>query len=147
MRVRVLVLWLLAMATFACAGPESVEITRTQPAAPVEDLATATRIIPSPTLRASATSTTAVTATITPTPTIAITSTPEIVTKVELSVVAANLRLGAGTEFAVVGIVSADEEITLLETNLDGSWYKVRTTDELEGWVGSSVATLVKGEN
>ena len=128
----------------ACAEPESIEKTRTQPTVPLEDPPTPTKIVPSPTLRPSAT---AAPATITPTPTIAITSTPESVTKVELSVGAANLRLGAGTEFAVMGVVSATEEITLLEINLDGSWYKVRTADGREGWVGSSVARLVEGEN
>ena len=86
-------------------------------------------------------------ATITATPTVASSSTPESVTRVELTVGAANMRLGAGTEFAVVAVVSADEGITLLETNLDGSWYKVRTGDGLEGWVGSSVARLVEADN
>lgn len=144
MRVRVIVLCLLTLTAFACSAPESVEITRTQPAAPGEELATATRIFPTPTLRPSKTPATTVTPTITLTPTIASTNTPESVTRVELSVAAANMRLGAGTEFAVMGVVGADEEIILLETNLDGSWYKVRTVDGREGWVGSTLATLVE---
>jgi uncharacterized protein YgiM (DUF1202 family) len=132
---------------FACAGPETIEKTPTQPAIPVEALATATKIVPSPTLRPSATATTAAPPTTTSTPTTTITSTPENVTKVEVTIGAANLRLGAGTEFAVVGVVTAAEEIALLETNLDGTWYKVRTADGVEGWVGSSVARLVEGGN
>lgn len=146
MRVRVLVLCLLVLATFACAGSESIEKTRTQPAIPLEDLATPTKIFPSPTLRPSATSTAALTATIASTPTIAITKTPESVTKVEISVAAANLRSGAGIDFAAVGVISAGEDIELLEINPDGTWYKVRTADGLVGWVGSSVATLIEGE-
>lgn len=144
MRVRLLVLCILTLAMFACTRSEAVETTRTPPAIPFEDLVTATRIFPSPTVRPSATPITASTATVSSTPTIAITNTPESVTKVEITVGAANLRLGAGTEFAVVGVISASEEITLLETNPDGTWYKVRTADGVEGWVGSSVARVVE---
>lgn len=147
MRVRVLVLCLLLLAMSACIGPDSFEITPTLPAIPLEEPATATRVLPTPTLRPPATVTTTPTATITAAPTIASTSTPESVTRVELTVAAVNLRLGAGTEFAVLAVVGADEDIALLEVNLDGSWYKVRTADGIEGWVGSSVARLVEPEN
>jgi uncharacterized protein YgiM (DUF1202 family) len=74
------------------------------------------------------------------------TNTPESVTKVEISVGAANLRSGAGIDFAAVGVVKAGEEIELLEISPDGTWYKVKTADGLVGWVGSSVATLVEAE-
>ncbi len=147
MRVMVLVLILLTLTSFGCSGAESIEPTRTRPAAPLEDPATATKIIPSPTLRPTAMPSTTPTAAPTSTPTIAITQTPESVAKVEITIGAANLRLGAGTEFAVVGVASAGEEIVLLEINSDASWYKVRTADGLEGWVGSSVARVVEGEN
>jgi len=148
MRLKVLVLCLLLLGTFACTGSERIEIPQTQPAIPLEDLATATiMIFPSPTLRPTATSTTAPTAAITSTPTIVPTSTPESVTKVEVTVGAANLRSGAGTDFAAVGVVKEGEDIELLEISPDGTWYKVRTADGLEGWVGSSVATLIEGEN
>jgi hypothetical protein len=146
MRVKVLLMCLFTLATFACRGAEGVEETLT-PGIPLEEPATATKVIlPSPTLRASATPTIIPTATITPTPTIAVTITPERVTKVEITIGAANLRLGAGTEFAVVGVIAAGEDIILLNTNLDGSWYKVRTAEGIEGWVGSTVARLVEGE-
>lgn len=144
MRVRVLFLSMLILAMGACAEPESIEKTRTQPAIPLKDPATPTKIIPSPTLRPSATATTAVPSTITSTPAIATTSKPENVIKVELSVDAANLRIGAGTEFAVMGVVTAGEDIDLIETSLDSTWYKVRTADGREGWVGSSVARVVE---
>jgi uncharacterized protein YgiM (DUF1202 family) len=148
MRVRVLVLCLLTLAMFGCSGAENVEETETPAAIATEEPATATRISPSPTLRPSATATTpAPTPTTRATATIMITSTPENVTKVEVTVGAANLRLGAGTEFAVVGVIVAGEEPTLLETNPDETWYKVRTAEGVEGWVGSSVARMVEGED
>ena len=146
MRLRVLVLCLLTLAAFACSGSESIEVTRTQPAMPLEDPATATIIIPSPTLRPSATSITAPTAAITSTPTIAITITPESVTKVEVIAGAVNLRSGAGIDYAAVGVITAGDDIELIEISPDGTWYKVRTADGLIGWVGSSVATLVEGD-
>ena len=146
MRVRVLILCLLILASFACAGSESIEITPTQTAIPLEELATAAIILPSPTLRPSATSITAPTAAITSTPTITLTVTAESVTKVEVSAGAVNLRSGAGIDFAAVGVLRAGEDIELIEISPDGTWYKVRTVDGLVGWVGSSVATLVEGE-
>ena len=149
MRVRILLLCLSLLTMFACVDPENIDATPTQLALPVQDLATATRIIPTPTLRPSTTPTTTAAATITATPTITITITsiPEAVTRVELTVGAANLRLGAGTEFAVIGVISAGEDIALLDTSLDTTWYKVRTVDGLEGWVGSTVARIVEGGN
>lgn len=68
-------------------------------------------------------------------------------TKVEITIGAANLRLGAGTEFAVIGVIAAGDDVILIETNGEGTWYKVKTAEGVEGWVGSSVARLVEGEN
>src|SRR5215207_1953360 len=48
-----------------------------------------------------------------------------------------NLRSGPGAGYTIVTILSAGQQLTLLSSNADGSWYQVQTTGGLIGWVSS----------
>lgn len=55
-----------------------------------------------------------------------------------------NLRAEASTGSAVVQVLAADQQLTLVEEGL--GWYRVRTADGVEGWVaaGGRYTQLVK---
>ena len=57
-----------------------------------------------------------------------------------LSASAANLREGPGTDYKSIGGLKENEVITVLEEK-DG-WYKVKTSDNLEGYVLKSLVTI-----
>lgn len=59
-----------------------------------------------------------------------------------LSASAANLREGPGTDYKSIGGLKENEVITVLEEK-DG-WYKVKTSDNLEGYVLKSLVTIDK---
>lgn len=72
-------------------------------------------------------------------------STKEINKTAYLSASAANLREGPSTEYKSIGGLAENEVFTVLEE--ENGWYKVKTSDDLEGYVLKSLVTLddVKG--
>jgi uncharacterized repeat protein (TIGR01451 family) len=50
-----------------------------------------------------------------------------------------NMREGPGTNFAVVGGVSRDETVRILERNADGTWWRIccSTSTTTEGWASA----------
>lgn len=54
--------------------------------------------------------------------------------------VGANVRSGPGTTFEIVGIVGVGKNVALLGVADD--WYKVRTADDVVGWMIGSVLTI-----
>ena len=72
-------------------------------------------------------------------------STKEINKTAYLSASAANLREGPSTEYKSIGGLVENEVFTVLEE--ENGWYKVKTSDDLEGYVLKSLVTLddVKG--
>lgn len=48
---------------------------------------------------------------------------------------AVNVREGAGLGFRPIGSVQPGERVLVLEANSDQTWYRVRLTNELEGWI------------
>ncbi len=57
-----------------------------------------------------------------------------------LSSSAANLREGPGTDYQVIGGVASNEEFTVLSEK--NGWYKVKTSDDTEGYLLKSLVTL-----
>lgn len=87
----------------------------------------------------------------TPTPTTAPT-TPQITPTAEPSpiiaatteltgtaTIAGNIRRAPNREAEVVGRLSIDEVVTLLERSVDGEWYRVSTSAGLSGWVSRTL--------
>lgn len=137
---------LLATVLAACGERGNQENGPLVPAHTAEMTATATKMASTPTLAPAATSTAEATPTIKSSPTAARTSTPEMITAVEITVAAANLRSGPGIEAEIMGFVDAEEFLEWVETSADGQWYRVLTEDGHKGWVGSSVARIVERE-
>ena len=47
----------------------------------------------------------------------------------------ANLRSGPGTDYPIAGQASQGDQVTLLEQNADGTWYKVCCSNDNEVWI------------
>jgi hypothetical protein len=62
---------------------------------------------------------------------------------VRVIVSSANLRRGPGTVYPVAGAILADQEVTVLATNTDGSWYNVELADGSRAWLAASVTEPV----
>lgn len=48
-----------------------------------------------------------------------------------------NLRSGPGAGYGVITVLSRGQQVNLLSSNADGSWFQVQTTSGLVGWVNS----------
>ncbi len=55
----------------------------------------------------------------------------------------ANMRLGPGFEYAVIGILRRGEVVTVRAKSGDGYWYDILTDEGVAGWLHSSVAKPV----
>ncbi len=81
----------------------------------------------------------------TPTPTFTntptATNTPTPATPVVQALRSVVVRTGPGTQFAVLGNVSADEELILIGISEDGGWFQVIMPDGMVGWLAASSAS------
>lgn len=57
-----------------------------------------------------------------------------------------NLRSGPGTNFAVIGALSANTPVRIIGRNADSSWWQVEITPGSTGWVASSVVSASHAE-
>ncbi|MGB1286513.1 MAG: CARDB domain-containing protein [Aggregatilineales bacterium] len=55
----------------------------------------------------------------------------------------ANVRLGPGTTFEVLGGFSFNDETDLLAQNVQGTWYKIRYYNRSDAWIAGSVVELL----
>ena len=106
----------------------------------------ATRLQPLPTIRSTSTGTSApaptLTAELTETP-IPATATEISAPQIRVAVNTANVRSGPGSEHLPVAFASEGEQLELIGSSEDGSWYQVRLHDGRTGWIGSSVVEVV----
>jgi len=65
----------------------------------------------------------------------------ETVTEAVVSVDALNLRAGPGATFNVVGGLQRNDVLRVNETSPDNAWLKVRSANNVEGWVMSRFVT------
>ena len=72
-------------------------------------------------------------------PTLAATAVP-VLARVQSG---ANVRSGPGTTFEIVGVVAAGKQVALLGVADD--WYKVRTANDVTGWMFGGTLTLPEG--
>ncbi|MDX1994375.1 MAG: hypothetical protein SF029_18475 [bacterium] len=56
-----------------------------------------------------------------------------------------NLRSGDGPQYTVVALVEAGDELIVLGTNLDRSWWFVQV-GEVQGWINAELANIVRGD-
>ncbi len=61
-----------------------------------------------------------------------------------LSVPAANVRSGPGIDYAIIGVVNRDDTTPVIGVSDGGGWINILLPDGGDGWVGSSVATIVQ---
>lgn len=80
-----------------------------------------------------------------PEPTVTNTKLPTATPKPQLKITSstANLRSGPGTSYNTSGVLNAQDVVTILARNNDGSWYNVRLADGTVGWLAASVAEPV----
>lgn len=70
-------------------------------------------------------------------------ATPRI--QVRVSVRAANVRAEPNTTAVVVGTARGEEVLLVLDVNEAESWFLVELPDGSQGWIGSSVVTVLEG--
>ncbi|GAB4513241.1 MAG: hypothetical protein OHK0046_13870 [Anaerolineae bacterium] len=76
------------------------------------------------------------TPTVTPTPSPMPTATPEpVIIGVVVAGSRVNLRNGPSTTESPVGSLAPGERVTVIGTNLDGTWFNIVTADGITGWV------------
>lgn len=123
--------------------PEGEFEAHMTPTAPIVTVVvTEPPLAPSNTASPAPTETAVPTASMTPSPIATVTATAIPVTQVRIVAAAANLRDGPGTDFAILGTLTVNDRVELLEQTDDGFWYQVRLPDGSTGWIGSSVAEI-----
>ena len=53
-----------------------------------------------------------------------------------------NLRAGPGTNFAVIGGASQDEQFAVIGRNAQGTWYKINLSGGKTAWVNGGLVTI-----
>jgi len=115
----------LGLALAACGDLAAALPPRPTPFPTFARLPSVTPVTPSPTPPPSATP---VPATPTPEPLLARAPGP------------ANVRSGPGVSFGIVGVVDADDTVSLLGRT--GEWYRVATPDGVTGWMSEQVLDI-----
>ncbi|MBZ0275177.1 MAG: protein kinase, partial [Anaerolineae bacterium] len=77
----------------------------------------------------------------TPTRTPTATDTPTPATPVVLALRSVVVRVGPGTQYALLGNVEADAELILIGISEDGGWFQVIMPDGMVGWMAASSAS------
>jgi hypothetical protein len=54
-----------------------------------------------------------------------------------------NVRSGPGTGYEIVTTLSPDTRVSVLDQSADGAWYKIRLEDGQEGWISTSLLTVI----
>lgn len=67
--------------------------------------------------------------------------------RVRVTVASANLRRGPGVVYPTAGAVFQGDEMSLVATSRDQTWYLVELADGQRAWVAASVSELVEGAN
>lgn len=127
----------------------SASLSQTAAVSPTVNTATVTTAPATDTPLPTDTPTTAVTsalpviATVSTSPTPAPTTAPICVFTVTVS--SANLREGPGTGYNVAGFGYRDEKFTVIARHTSNVWFQVKTADEREVWIASSVGEVSGG--
>ena len=71
----------------------------------------------------------------------------ETTARVRVTVASANLRRGPGVVYPTAGAVFQGDEMSLIATSRDRTWYLVELADGQRAWVAASVSELVEGSD
>ncbi|MCP5099995.1 MAG: SH3 domain-containing protein [Chloroflexi bacterium] len=115
-----------------------VEVTATATLVILEEIPTAS--VPAPVVMI-ITVTPAPTTSPTPSPTVTLTPTPQPMVRILYQLV--NLRGGPGINYEVVGILREGEIATVMALDPLGLWYKVESSEGVQGWLSVNLAIPV----